>query len=797
MTPNKVFKLCASKFIAPDNSVVVIPEGSWAIQEATIDSGVLKLKAASIDNAINAVRFNTAGTRMFLLGNTFNKVYQFDLTVPWELSSAVYNNGFYQMASSTVNVQSMDFKSDGTRMIILSVNASERNFYYYSLSTPWDVTTATPIGTKAWDSGIGASGEIVGLRVAAANNKFFVSVSNNTGFTNQNRIWTVNITSLDAWNPSAGWSKQAYDYVFGTFTDPRDLDFSADGTKMFVASRGAGAIAGYNLGTAWTLASGAQTYQAAYNKSTSNDDALISTLEYNPTGTRLYVAGTQKNTVAQYNMQTPWNASTAIAAPPMPLIMQETDSKGIEISADGRYMYIIGDVRKTVEVYTLSTPFVLPSATSTTSWDKAFSFSVQAIRFIPDGTKMFVANGDTNEIWRFSVPTPFRPSTIVGQTPDQILAVSQDSSIRGIAITSNGTSLYVVGNTNRLLHRFSMSTAFSLASATFASSSPSALTTSVSGIACSSDGRFFAVSNSTGGILDFYGTSTASDLASLVHLGSYTPAVETQPTDIAITQDGHRMFICGTTTSQVHSFISELIQDESGRPSVSNILTEPGYAIVPSRQLLGTFTQPPSKWAVIGTEKTSGDIFIYDGNVTIRRKQLLVTNEAASADPVNTAQTFTYSPASNPISFVRSSHTGSFLLAKTQTGLWSVASNASSKYSKLVPSSINIIGLYVKPGNSNIFRLAEVTENSITTTRLTATRTPASSAYTASTAVGIIDHPVVSNAQIDIPGYQTQDFVFSPNGTKLILQVKEVATGNLSLFSYDLAVAWQYNTVGV
>ena len=79
--------------------------------------------------------FKPDGTRMYFVGNRQNKIYQYDLSEHWAITSSVFN------ASSSISSEPRDlfWKPDGSRLYI-SDNALDQ-IKQYDVPTPWDITS--------------------------------------------------------------------------------------------------------------------------------------------------------------------------------------------------------------------------------------------------------------------------------------------------------------------------------------------------------------------------------------------------------------------------------------------------------------------------------------------------------------------------------------------------------------------------------------------------------------------------------------------------------------------------------
>ncbi len=91
------------------------------------------------DSQSTAVAFSFDGTKMYMLGDSNNAVFQYTLSTAWDVSTASYDSVTFSVASESTNVTDIEFSLDGTKMYFLG-NA---DIFQYTLATPWDLSTAS------------------------------------------------------------------------------------------------------------------------------------------------------------------------------------------------------------------------------------------------------------------------------------------------------------------------------------------------------------------------------------------------------------------------------------------------------------------------------------------------------------------------------------------------------------------------------------------------------------------------------------------------------------------------------
>ena len=93
------------------------------------------------DTNVQDVYLKPDGTKLFVLGDTNNSVFQYTMSTPFDLSTASYDSVSFSTATQQTNCTGLFFSPDGTTMLICGYFPIQAD--KYTLSTPWDITTAT------------------------------------------------------------------------------------------------------------------------------------------------------------------------------------------------------------------------------------------------------------------------------------------------------------------------------------------------------------------------------------------------------------------------------------------------------------------------------------------------------------------------------------------------------------------------------------------------------------------------------------------------------------------------------
>ena len=260
---------------------------------------------AGQDTEPRGVDFKSDGTRMYVVGQTGDDIIQYDLGTAWDVSTAVYGNAFVVSAQSTSPFD-VSLGDGGTKMYVLDGNND--TVFQYTLSTPWDVGTATYASLSFSVSGQEATP--TGMWFRPDGTKFFV-VGNTGDDINEYNLGTAwNISTASFVTQSASFS--IYE------TTPVGVAFSDDGLRAWIVGPGYNRITQFDLSVAWDVSTLAFN---SYLPIAGSGNLLVlgsSGLYVNTTAGVAYVSDYQNDRIFQYATDTPtgqlagpqWTAQT-------------------------------------------------------------------------------------------------------------------------------------------------------------------------------------------------------------------------------------------------------------------------------------------------------------------------------------------------------------------------------------------------------------------------------------------------------------------------------------------------------
>jgi hypothetical protein len=237
---------------------------------------------------------------------------------------------------------------------------------------------------------------------------------------------------------------------------------------------------------------------------------------------------------------------------------EESAPAGLFFSPDGLNMYVNGSTGDDVNQYTLSTAFDV----STASFVRLFSTSAQDsapndIFFKPDGLSMFIMGQTNDTVFQYTLSSAFDIST-ASYASKSFSVTTQEGTPTGLWFKSDGTVMYVIGTTNDTVFQYTLGTAWDVSTASYASISFSvaAQDSTPNQVNLSADGLTMWILGATGDDISQYTLGTAWNVSTATYVNHfYVGFQDNNPTGMFIDSTAdNRVFIVGTTTDTVFQY---------------------------------------------------------------------------------------------------------------------------------------------------------------------------------------------------------------------------------------------------
>jgi len=177
--------------------------------------------------------FKPDGTKMYVCGGSGDDVNEYDLSTPWDVSTASYLQRF-SVSTQEINPQAVFFSPDGTNMYVMGSAGDDVN--QYSLGTAWNVATASYVRVF---SVAAQETSPLGLFFKPDGTKMYVSG------TTSDAVYQYNLST--AWDISTASYLQTFSVAAQEF-QPEDVFFKPDGLKMYIMGGSTDAVYAYDLG---------------------------------------------------------------------------------------------------------------------------------------------------------------------------------------------------------------------------------------------------------------------------------------------------------------------------------------------------------------------------------------------------------------------------------------------------------------------------------------------------------------------------------------------------------------------
>ena len=96
---------------------------------ASYDS--VSFDVGSQEGAPYGVAFKPDGTKMYVVGSSSDSVYQYTLSTAWDLDTASYDSVSFDVSSQESSPRGVTFKPDGTKMYLIGFGSD--SVHQYSL----------------------------------------------------------------------------------------------------------------------------------------------------------------------------------------------------------------------------------------------------------------------------------------------------------------------------------------------------------------------------------------------------------------------------------------------------------------------------------------------------------------------------------------------------------------------------------------------------------------------------------------------------------------------------------------
>ncbi len=283
-----------------ENATLSVSDGASANDVTPVSRGTAE-DVSNEESTVTDVIFNPDGTKMFITGPSGDEINEYTLSTAFDPTSATHESGnVLDVSGKDIFPQGIAFNNDGTKIYMVGNNSDE--VHAWSLGTAYSL--ANVHATNDYISGYNtATGSSNPRDIMFNNDGTKMYILHGAGAAADDRIFEYTLST--PYDPSTKGSASSLD-----ISDPggqnyqQGMSFNHDGTRLFIAINGNDQIVEYELTTAFDI-DGGHTYKGAYTVAYSNPDPAG--IAFNHDGTKMFNADFAQDTIETYTLVSPYN----------------------------------------------------------------------------------------------------------------------------------------------------------------------------------------------------------------------------------------------------------------------------------------------------------------------------------------------------------------------------------------------------------------------------------------------------------------------------------------------------------
>ncbi|MDA8752518.1 hypothetical protein N9M52_00795 [bacterium] len=270
---------------------------------------------------INGVWLGDSGTKMYVIGSTSDDIHQYALSTAYDVSTATFTqtntSGFGGTPQSLwLNNGSdpitIDAVVHNTGQLLVTVDGGSDQLRSYKLSTAWDISTRSGSAVTVRDFTTNVDTNPTGITFSNDGSKVILCGSGSKVANENDIIYSYNLSSpydIDtiSTSTSGGNNANAPDAKvnLADFSDfivpvglPSDIQFSADGTTLYLVCKDRDEVITFTLGTAFDITT--MTYNGQLGQFW--DDGNLSSVWVDYDNNIALIGGQSNDKVRQYTV---------------------------------------------------------------------------------------------------------------------------------------------------------------------------------------------------------------------------------------------------------------------------------------------------------------------------------------------------------------------------------------------------------------------------------------------------------------------------------------------------------------
>ena len=252
------------------------------------------------------------------------------------------------ISEDTSRLRGIFIKPDGTRLYVTEDrDTSQQNVIEYTLTTPFDVTTASnpkkTLLAVTEGGGVSVIDNPHAIEFKPDGTEMYIIRSEGSV-----RVSIEQFTLSTPWDTTTiSWTtfKNIKTGCFSSIQQ-RGLDFKPDGTRVFVASQGNKKVGQYDLTTPWDISTATNQVCSSF------DEEQVRNIQLSADGNTLYLGGNEDDDIKRYSLAAPYDiTSITLQATTFSVSSQTGTMRGFHFSSNFTKLYVTGDTLDTIYEY--------------------------------------------------------------------------------------------------------------------------------------------------------------------------------------------------------------------------------------------------------------------------------------------------------------------------------------------------------------------------------------------------------------------------------------------------------------
>ena len=218
--------------------------------------------------------------------------------------------------------------------------------------------------------------------------------------------------------------------IDASLSNETGVDFNGDGSSLFISTSSSDQVREVSLTTNWTPLDGISVGAAI----TTDDNNQDTDLQFSTDGTMLFVVDHKSDRIKKYELDSAYTitAGSTISSTQQSAQSEDTNTRGLGFSPDGLIMYMIGLSFDRPRMYTMTAPYDLSTSVAVGTQATPGGAQFTNILFNADGSKMYMGD-EGGTIYEYDLDDAYESiniPTIDSSTPaDNATGVAVDANI--------------------------------------------------------------------------------------------------------------------------------------------------------------------------------------------------------------------------------------------------------------------------------------------------------------------------------------------------------------------------------